>query len=164
MAIAFGGRPVTAPGWTGRPKTDLALVDCDIHQSAKNPDVLMPYLPRVYQEQVRDQGMRMPGSGYFNVPKRAARTDLPTTPAGVNPGCDADHHDFTKLGDSYEALREAHLDPWNVDRALLTGNTTYSASVIPDPDYAAALCRAFNDWTLAEWAARDERFIGTLLC
>jgi len=159
MAVAFGAQPVTAPGWTGRPKTDLALIDCDIHQSAKNPEVLLPYLPRVYQEQVKDQGLRMPGSGYFNVPKRAARTDLPTTPAGVNPGCDADHHDFTKLGDNYEALREAHLDPWNVGKALLTGNTTYGASVIPDPDFAAALCRAFNDWTLEHWAARDDRFI-----
>src|SRR5262245_32094657 len=121
MAIAFGAHPVTAPGWTGRPRTDPALIDRDIHQSAKAPSVLVPYLPPVYREQVADQGMRSAGAGYFNVPKRAARTDLPTTPAGVNPGCDADHHDFTKLGDNYEALREAHLDPWNVGKGLLTG-------------------------------------------
>jgi hypothetical protein len=146
-----GARPVTAPGWSGKPRSDIALVDCDIHQSAKKPEDLYPYLPHVYREQVKDQGLRTPGSGYFNVPKRAARTDLA--------GCDANSHDFTKLGDSYEALKEAHLDLWNVDKALLTGNTTYGASLIPDPDYAAALCRAFNDWTLEHWAARDERFI-----
>ncbi|HEY3082479.1 MAG TPA: amidohydrolase family protein [Chloroflexota bacterium] len=150
----LGARPVTAPGWTGQPKSDLALIDCDVHHGFKKPDDLFPYLPRVYRERVIDQGMLLPGSGYFNVPKRAARTDL-------TDGCDAKSDDYNgrSRGDDYQTLKEVHLDLWNVDRVLLTGSNVYSASIIPDPDYAAALCRAFNDWTLEHWAARDERFI-----
>ncbi len=56
-------------------------------------------------------------------------------------------------------LKETHLDLWNVDKALLTGSSVYGASLIPDPDYAAALSRAFNDWTMENWVAKDGRFI-----
>jgi predicted TIM-barrel fold metal-dependent hydrolase len=149
----LGARPVTAPGWTGQPKTDLALIDCDIHQGYKKVDDLFPYLPRLYRERITDQGVLIPSSGYFNNPKRAARTDLV--------GCDAtmESRDGRNRGSDYESLREIHLDLWNVDRALLTGSGTYGACVIPDPDYAAALCRAFNDWTLEHWVGKDDRFM-----
>jgi predicted TIM-barrel fold metal-dependent hydrolase len=150
MAV-LGARPIAAPGWTGRPKQDIAMIDCDVHQSLHKPDDLLPYLPRVYQERVIDQGFLLPGSGYFNVPKRAARTDLAD-------GCDANAHDGRQRGSDYDLLREQHLDLWKIDNALLTGSNMYGAAAIPDPDYAAALCRAFNDWTLEHWVARDTRF------
>jgi hypothetical protein len=70
-----------------------------------------------------------------------------------------DGHNGRSRGDEYDVLKEVHLDLWNVDRALLTGASVYGASNIPDPDYAAALVRAFNDWTLEHWAARDDRFL-----
>jgi predicted TIM-barrel fold metal-dependent hydrolase len=149
-----GTQPVTAPGWTGKPRAGIALIDCDVHQIISQPDDLYPYLPGVYRELVMDQGMLLPASGYFNVNRRAGRTDLIT-------GCDgnfADHNIHT-IGAEVELLRERHLDLWNVDRALLTGASVYNASLIPDPEFGAALARAFNDWTLEEWAARDERFI-----
>lgn len=153
MVMVEGSRPVTAPGWTGQPKTDLALIDCDVHQGYKKADDLLPYLPRVYRERVVDQGLLIPSSGYFNNPKRAARTDLV--------GCDANmaDRDGRNRGTDYEQLREVHLDLWNVDKALLTGSGTNGASVIPDPDYSAALCRAFNDYTFEHWVEKDDRFI-----
>lgn len=151
MTIA-GARPVTAPGWTGQPKPVTALVDCDIHHAIKSQDDLLPYLSRVYRERVIDQGLLLPGSGYFNMPKRAGRADLIA-------GCDAsmDVLRGRQINSEYEVLKTEHLDQWNVDIALLTGSTVYGASIIPDPDYAAALCRAFNDWSLEHWAARDDR-------
>lgn len=156
MTTRLGAQPIMAPGWTGKERTDLALIDCDVHQIIRSQDDLMPYLSRVYREQVLDQGMLLPSSGYFNVNRRAGRTDL-------NTGCDGDanfeDHNIHTIGGEIEMLKEQHLDLWNVDYALLTGASTYAASLIPDPDYGAALCRAFNDWTLEEWAARDERFI-----
>src|SRR6187402_2523834 len=33
MAISVGARPILAPGWSGGVHTDIALVDCDVHQS-----------------------------------------------------------------------------------------------------------------------------------
>src|SRR6185312_9912752 len=150
MVTMLGARPVKAPGWTGQPRTGLALTDCDVHQSIKKPEDLYPYLPRVYKEQVIEQGMRLPGSGYFNVARNAARTDLAE-------GCDAAKHDGRQRGEDYAMLREQHLDLWHVDHALLTGSGVYGASILPDPDFAAALCRAFNDWTLEHWVAQDDR-------
>lgn len=153
MVTMLGTRPVKAPGWTGKPRTDLALIDCDLHQSIKKPDDLFPYLPAVYKEQIIEQGLRFPASGYFNVAKNAARTDLAD-------GCDASKpHDGRSRGNDYALLREQHLDMWNIDYALLTGSSVYGASVIPDLDFAAAVCRAFNDWTLEHWLAQDERFL-----
>ncbi len=154
MATVLGGRLVTAPGWTARARTDLAMIDCDIHHKIDKTDDLYPYLSRVYREQVEDQGLRSLGNGYFSIPNNAGRTDLIE-------GCDPSTGVFkyTNIGHSYDTFKEAHLDVWNVDKALLTGGNTYSASVMPDPDYAAALCRAFNDYTLEHWAARDERIM-----
>jgi predicted TIM-barrel fold metal-dependent hydrolase len=150
-----GARPVTAPGWTGKPRTDLALIDCDVHHKVKKVDQLYPYLPRVYKEQILEQGFRGAGSGYFNVTKTSVRTDLAE-------GCDAPMkpgYDGHAYGDDPEQVIRQHLDVWNVDYALLTGSTASGASMIPDPDYGAAICRAFNDWSIEHWLARDPRFI-----
>lgn len=151
MAVA-GMQPITAPSWTAQPKQGIAFIDCDVHQLLVKLDDLIPYLPRVYQEQCADQGVLLPHSGYFNVPKRAAvRTDIAR-------GHDANNVDGDRYAStSYDVLREQYLDLWNIDYALLTGTDVYSASLSPDPDYAAALCRAFNDWTLDNWIARDKR-------
>jgi len=154
MTIQVGARPITAPGWTGQPRTDLTLFDCDVHQSIEKPEDLFPYLPRVYREQIVEQGLRMPGSGYFNVARNAARTDLAE-------GCDASF-DGRQRGNDFDALREQHLDLWHVDHALLTGSSVYGASILPDPDFAAAVCRAFNDWTAEHWLAKDDRFLAAL--
>ena len=153
MATMPGTRIITAPGWTGRPRSVVGLIDCDVHQVITAPEDLHPYLPRIYKEQLIEQGgLRIPSSGYFNIPQNAARTDLAAN-------CDANKHDPFHDGGAYETLRDEHLDVWDVDYALLTGASTYGASIVPDPDYAAALCGAFNDWTLEHWIARDERVI-----
>ncbi len=152
MASLTGAHITTAPGWTGQPRDDLRLIDCDVHQTITKPEDLHPYLPRAYRQQLIEQGLRLPGSGYFTIALPAGRNDL-------SYGGDPSKHDYQKLGSEYQLLRETHLDVWNVDFALLTGGTTYPMSALPDPDFAAALCRAFNDWTLEEWAAKDERFI-----
>ena len=157
MALAVGARPIKAPGWSGGVHTDLALVDCDVHQTVEKMDDLIPYMSRVYAQQAREQGIRLAGSGYFNVANDAARTDL-----AANANCDLPKHDGRQMGTTYERLREQHLDLWNVDKVLLTGASTYGATILPDPDFAASLCRAFNDWTVEQWLARDERLLMAL--
>src|SRR4051794_37412916 len=126
MVARIGTQIITAPGWTGQPRIDVGLIDCDVHQVIKSPEDLYPYLPRVYKEQLIEQGLRMPGSGYFNIPKNAARTDFAEN-------CDASKHNPFEDGTAYEQLRDEHLNVWNVDYALLTGASTYGASVIPIP-------------------------------
>ena len=156
MTLA-GAKPITAPGWTGAPRTEIAVIDCDVHHSLKREEDLLTLLPRVYREQVVEQGFLLPKPGYYNVPFRANRIDL-------SDGKDKEIFDIRERGADYDLLREEHLDRWNVDYALLTGPVSfYSVGVIPDPDYAAALCTAFNDWTIEEWASRDSRLLVSLL-
>jgi predicted TIM-barrel fold metal-dependent hydrolase len=157
MAIAVGARPIKAPGWSGAAHTEIALVDCDVHQTVKDVNDLLPYMSRVYRQQATEQGIRFAGSGYFNVANDAARTDL-----AANANCDLPKHDGRQMGTTYELLREQHLDLWNVDKVLLTGASTYGASILPDPDFAASLCSAFNDWTIEQWLNKDERLIMAL--
>ncbi|MGN6672024.1 MAG: amidohydrolase family protein, partial [Thermomicrobiales bacterium] len=70
--------------------------------------------------------------------------------------------DGRQRGNDFDVLREQHLDLWHVDHALLTGSSVYGASILPDPDFAAAVCRAFNDWTAEHWLAKDDRFLAAL--
>ena len=144
-------RPISAPGWTGRPKDGIAIVDCDVHHNLTSAEDLLPYLPRVHQESLHDQGLSLPAAGYFNIPFRACRPDL-------SEGNDEDVYDRRDRCSTYEFLRDKHLDVWNIDIALLTGPPAfYSVCVMPEINYAAALCRAMNEYTLDKWISQDER-------
>ena len=127
-------------------KPQTAIIDCDIHHNNPSPEVLFPYLPRHYVEQIKDFGALMPSLGYTNVPGSGARDDLWHDSDGVNPSTRP------------EVAIDKHLDRYNVEMAVLTGGPTYGAAVHPNADYAAAYCRAFNDWTATEWLSADERF------
>jgi predicted TIM-barrel fold metal-dependent hydrolase len=140
-----GEGSITASKWRAQHPLDFQVIDCDVHQTVRDLSDLLPYLSRLYREHVTDQGFLLPSSGYFNVPRRAMRADMVE-------GRDADANCW-----SYDVLRDEYLDVWNIGCVLLTGAVLNAVSVIPDPDYAAALCRAFNEWTLDNWIARDSR-------
>lgn len=129
---------------TPPPAKALRLIDCDVHHTNRKPEDLFPFLPRHYVEYIKDFGTMMPGVGYTNMPGNGARQDL-WTDTNVNPSTVVD------------VARQKHLDAYGIDIAVLTGGP-YAAAVHPDADYAAAYCRAFNDWTLATWVAADPRF------
>ena len=86
----------------------------------------------------------MPSLGHTNMPGKGSRQDL-WVGQDTNP---------TTLVD---VARQKHLDAYDIDIAVLTGGP-YGAAVHSNPDYAAAYCRAFNDWTLEHWVAADDRF------
>jgi predicted TIM-barrel fold metal-dependent hydrolase len=122
----------------------IRLIDCDVHHSIPDASALFPYLPRHYVEYIKDFGDMMPALGHTNMPGKGARTDL-WVGMETNP---------TALA---EVARQKHLDVYDIDIAVLTGGP-YAAAVHSDPDYAAAYCRAFNDWTLDHWVSTDPRF------
>ena len=154
-----GATPVVAPGWTGDPKRDVAIIDCDIHHNISRHEDLLPYLPKPYQEHFLDQGLITPTAGFFNVPFRSVRRDL-------SDGDDSKVFDPRDRCSTYEFLRHQHLDLWHVDIGILTGPPFfYSMCALPDPDYATALCRAMNDYEARQgsvcstWTARSTRCI-----
>lgn len=147
-AAAPADVPAAAPERTR--KVAPYLVDCDCHHQWRQIEDIFPYLPRRYVESIRDFGSMLPKYPYTNVRNNggglAYRVDHPIEP-------DTDLAEFTI---------EHHLDPYGFDAALLTGSSVYSAAGLPDLDYAAALCRAFNDYTLEHWVAKDPRLLMTI--
>jgi uncharacterized protein len=124
------------------------IIDCDVHHQVAEQSDLFPYLPRRYVEYINDFGSMLPGIGYTNMPGNGARHDLWEDPK-INPATVP------------EVCIEKHLNVYDVEIAVLTGGP-YAAAVHPDVDYAAAYCRAFNDWTLEQWLSKDERFRGSI--
>jgi predicted TIM-barrel fold metal-dependent hydrolase len=118
------------------------LVDCDIHNEL-TPGALTPYLARTWRDYDATYGGRgAGGSAYPKGTPRAARVDA-WPPSGLPPGAD--------LG----FLREQHLDAHDVRYGVLNCLTT--ACREQNPGYAAALCRAVNEWQVAEWLEKEPR-------
>ena len=136
---------IAAPFEKEAAKTRQRIIDCDVHHNLADKEALFPYLPRQYVEQIKDFGTMSPGVGYTNMPGGGARHDLWT-------GVEGERNPSTVPA----VCIEKHLDYYDIDMAVLTGGP-YGMAVHPTVDYAAAFCRAFNDWTLEEWVAKDER-------
>lgn len=126
------------------------IVDADVHNTLASNDLLLPYLPQRWARQVELFGLRLPDSiGYFATrPRRfAARTDA--WPQDGVPGGDLD------------LMREQLLDRFDVAAAIL--NPINQTTVGAQPaQFSAALSRALNDWTLAEWIERDDRLYAAI--
>ncbi|MEM7128907.1 MAG: amidohydrolase family protein [Chloroflexota bacterium] len=149
----LGATPIMAPGWTAEPREKVGLVDCDVHHNFRQPSDLLPYLSKFWQDHLLDQGLHLPGGGHPNTPMRSNRSDLKEP--------DLMARDFNY---SLEFTQRELLDRWNVDYALLTGPPPfYGYSGLPDPDWAAALCTAFNDYTIDNWLDRDPRVVNAIL-
>jgi predicted TIM-barrel fold metal-dependent hydrolase len=119
-------------------------VDCDIHQTWASPDEVAAYLPDRY----RDRGIGVPEILYKN-PTGWYRDE--TVPGDGRPPAS-----------SVEELRRHHLDATGIEYGVLTGNSGYDLTALPNRDYATALARAYNRWQAEEWLAEDSRLLGSL--
>ena len=64
-------------------------------------------------------------------------------------------------GSTLEQVIGSVLDPWQTEIAILT--CLYAVESVHNPDAAAALAAAVNDWQVAEWLDRDARLRGSLV-
>jgi predicted TIM-barrel fold metal-dependent hydrolase len=131
-----------------RQKSKRPIIDCDIHNYT-GFDKLMPYLPREYRELVKTYGKAMPGGMHFNGGAGGRMNDSFPPEGGPS-------------GSSLEYMQEHHLDPYNVKYGILTGESLGVQATI-NFDYAAACCRAFNDYNIEHWLSRDKRLRGSIL-
>jgi predicted TIM-barrel fold metal-dependent hydrolase len=137
-----------------------ALIDLDVHQTHKSDDAeLYPYLASGWQEFVR---------GYAG----AAAGSPSVTPVckqfGMNPfGADrkdAIPEDGTFAGSEPPLIVDQHLDPFNVQAAILTGGGLwFGVSTLSNPYFAAEVARASNDHVADHWLSFDQRFYGSIL-
>jgi predicted TIM-barrel fold metal-dependent hydrolase len=133
---------------------DGPIIDCDIHNEWRSQHEILPYLSEGWREYVTGPGsaglVAMSASGGFQNPHGFDREDA-IPPSGGPPASDP------------QFMIEQLLDPFNIERAILTfASLLYSGSV-PNPYYAAEIARAANDWMIDRWLAVDKRFHGSVL-
>lgn len=130
------------------------IIDCDIHPMLKHPRVIRDYLPTEWHRHFDKYGdfIRQPFTGALVLPRAApalSRRDA-WPPAGGPPGSDLDF------------MREQHLDPMNVECGILQVLFPV-ANKQRNPDYAAVLCKAVNDWQMEEWTRVEPRLKGSIV-
>lgn len=144
---------VQQPGAATAVRQKLAIADCDVHPSPKSVEKeVYPFLSKRWQEHYETYGMllRQPyqsGPAYPKGQPDAARRDA-YVPGGGKPGSDL------------EFMRKQHLDPYNVQLGVL--NPLKSGQGLQNPDFAAAMCSAINDWQIAEWTSKEPRLKGSV--
>lgn len=129
------------------------LVDCDIHNHPASEARLRPYLSERWRRHVERFGVRArhglaQGYPYPKAAPLAARVDA-WPPGGGPPGS------------SLEFMRAQLLDPLGVSFGIL--NCLHAGSNQVDVELGAALCRAVNDWQLAEWLEPEPRLRASIL-
>ncbi len=132
-----------AMGPARAPKIAPFIVDCDCHTLWHSIEDLFPYLPRHYRENIQHFGPMLPSGLYTNMPNRHGYRD---------------DHDVDEDTDFARFTAREHLDRYQIDVAVLTGQSLYNIVGSPNLDYASALSRAYNDWVMEEWAAKDARY------
>ena len=65
------------------------------------------------------------------------------------------HSEQSPAPTSLDVVREHVLDPWNTEIGIL--NCAYAVDSLHNPDTAAAMASAVNDWLVAEWLEPEPR-------
>src|SRR5690606_32892237 len=134
-AARAGGRGVTVLQ-EGATAIETAVIDTDVHCSPSALTDLSPHLDPYWRGYIAEGGLALSptqGGAYPPAP--------PTTGAPAPT--------------SVDQLREGFLDAGGPQLAVLNCTTSFHCN--RNPYYEAALCRAINDWLVAEWLERDER-------
>ncbi|MQA83927.1 MAG: amidohydrolase family protein [Streptosporangiales bacterium] len=126
----------------------VSLVDADIHP-APLPEDLLARLNEPWRSQYERFGVRVAAPPAFYPRVRNGGQRLDAWPDGGVPGSDL------------QLMRRQLLDEYGVDYGVLIPlqGHTYGAEY---PEYAAALCRAVNEWVSEEWLDREPRLRATI--
>jgi uncharacterized protein len=125
------------------------VIDCDLHNSVPSVEALFPYLSEHWREYIRTSAFKGPVDTAY--PPRASTT--------VGPGVTVP--DGQPAGSSLALIQQDVLDPWGVEIGIL--NCAYAVDSLHNPDTAAAMSAAVNDWLIAEWLEQDARLRASIV-
>lgn len=135
-------REVSEPRSTHR--VAQGIIDCDVHVAMADERHLLKHIPERWRAYRRSLGGFTYESEFYPRPTaNAARVDA-WPPSGLPPGADL------------AFVRDQLLEAWAIEHAVLTPLPYPGAQ--RNPDYAAALSRAWNEWQLEEWVEPEPRF------
>lgn len=129
----------------------LLIVDTDVHANDP-PSALAPYCEMPWRRSLEYMGKNY--HGFYAVPGYS-----PFFP--IDPVFPGDNY-TARITDSPFKMRE-ELDELAIDMAILFPNHLLYMPMLPDPNYAAALCRAYNDHLVDHWLGKVAGFKGVLV-
>ncbi|HXF63127.1 MAG TPA: amidohydrolase family protein [Caldilineaceae bacterium] len=126
-----------------------AVIDADIHNELPSLKTLYPYLAAHWVDYCEESAFTGPDANDY--PKGAPVTARPDSrPADGRPP-----------GSDLELLRNQVLDPWQVRWGIL--NCAYRVQSVHNPDLAAALATAINQWQIDAWLEPEARLRASLV-
>ncbi len=129
-------------------KERIPIIDCDVHPSVANHDLVMPYMAKAWRRVFEDAEYTVVGRTPDRLPypyNRDLRADA-RTPNGGPEGSDAA---FTA---------KQLLDRYQIDRALLLPMQPGVVANWTDAERASVYVRAMNDYFLDNWVGLDDRY------
>jgi len=126
-----------------------SIVDADIHNVVPSVRTLLPYLSEHWREYVNTSAFKgVVDTAYPEKAPTSVRQDY--RPANGQ-----------AAGANLDLLRQHVLDAWDVQFGIL--NCAYALEGIHNPDAAAALASAVNDWQVAEWLEKEPRLRASIV-
>jgi predicted TIM-barrel fold metal-dependent hydrolase len=122
------------------------MIDVDLHNRWHSEEDLIAYLPTHWRE-ICD---RSRSDVYVEAP-----VALFHHTSGTNKRLDSHPSTGGPPGSDYATLTEQWLDPYPIERCVLSFDIGTSAGV-PNPALASALCTAANDWNVERWLSIDD--------
>jgi predicted TIM-barrel fold metal-dependent hydrolase len=122
------------------------VVDCDIHEIVTDPNVLEPYLDSPWAERVEH---------VTSTSDPLSQSIIGTQPHDVDPAPLGLGDDISPVSPEGVA---AFMDRFHTDYVILHGHTIEAISDVPEKEFAAALCSAYNDFLLDEYLDEHEGF------
>lgn len=140
---------VESPAVESPSRAATAIIDTDVHEMVGNPLEFLKYVDEPWRGRIHPDnwmGVNIPYS-------------WPTTGGLARP--DAIPGNGFRAGSDYELMRKQHLDAYPIEYAVLTG-LLYPGEFKTQPDFAAGIAKAYNDWVVNEWLTKDPRFLGSV--
>ena len=141
--------PAADPAGPAGRRTITRIIDTDVHEMIGNPLDFLKYVEEPWASRLHPDnwmGISIPYS-------------WPTTGGLARP--DAIPDTGHRAGSDYGLMRRQHLDAYPIKHAVLTG-LLYPGEFKVQPDFAAGLARAYNNWLIGEWLSKDDRFLGSV--
>ena len=125
-------------------------IDCDIHPAVPSAKALLPYLDDYWREHILRRGLERDSFDIAAYPVDAPINGRPDWRLPSGPP-----------GSSLAAIQGHVLDIFQPRAAIC--NVLHGAQMMMSEDLSAALCRAINNWLVAEWLDRDPRLRASIV-
>lgn len=132
---------------------EMVIVDTDVHVH-ETPAALAPYCDMPWR--VALENISQLRETYLDIPGFSVGGDSTMT-AKFPSGHEATRMVFTR-GEMRQALDELH-----VNVGILFPDHLLKLPMLPQPEYAAALARAYNAWLTEEWTCHGDGLLGCLV-